>query len=506
MEMMPGALLPPINYPFSQALHDLTQIAPIVAVAVALLVAMIVDLILPPSRRGVAVAVISVCGLLAALVLGLVLWASGSGHSGNTSAYYGYMAGDDFALFFEVLLSILGVLAILVSHVYLHRRDFLEAELHILTLAAVIGMMALAAATSLVTVFLGLEALSIALYVACGYARTDTSSQEAAVKYLLVGGFASAFVLYGMALVYGASGSTLLSVIASRVGAADATNPLIILGVLLMGVGFGFKVSGAPFHQWTPDVYQGAPLPVTAFMSVGTKAAAFAMIMRVYGSALPHVALEWQVVLAFVSVCSMVWGNLAAIAQTSVKRLLAYSGVAQAGYVLVGIVAGGRQGFGAALYYLMAYLFMNFGAFAVLTLLARREGEYDSLSDLDGLGYRSPLMGVLMSLFMFALAGFPFPPIGFFGKFFLFSAGIAAGWTWLVVIAVLASVVSVAYYVRIVYHVWLPATEPGEIRGSSAVTFAVVASGVLATLIGILPGLVFGAGLLGAASIAPPGT
>src|SRR5262249_28813243 len=211
------------------------------------------------------------------------------------------------------------------------RRDFLESEFHVLTLAAVVGMMVLGAATSLVTVFLGLELLSIALYVACGFSRRDTASQESAAKYLLVGGFASAFVLYGMALIYGATGTTLLPEIVSRISVAQAGNPVVLLGVLLLGVGFSYKVSAAPFHQWTPDVYQGAPLPVTAFMSVGTKAAAFAMIIRVFDYALPGLGAEWQALLALVAAGSMIVGNLLAIVQTSVKRLLAYSSIAQSG-------------------------------------------------------------------------------------------------------------------------------------------------------------------------------
>src|SRR5207302_1740058 len=202
--------------------------------------------------------------------------------------------------------SILGVLSVGVAQVYVRRRDFEAPELHVLMLAAIVGMMALASATSLVTVFIGLETLSIALYVACGYSRQETRSQEAAAKYLLIGGFASAFILYGMALVYGATGSTLISTIAQRVTASDAGNPLLVLGVLLLAVGFAYKISGAPFHQWTPDVYEGAPLPVTAFMSVGTKAAAFAMIIRVFDSGLPHLSGEWSALLAFVAVCSMI--------------------------------------------------------------------------------------------------------------------------------------------------------------------------------------------------------
>ena len=491
---------PATSYSFGQAVSDLAQIAPIAAVTVTLLIAMIVDLVLPARRRGPAVAGIALLGLAVSLGIALVRWQQG----GGGSAYFGTATGDEFALFFEVLFGVLGILTVVVSQAYVRRRDFLEAEFHVLTLAAVIGMMVLGAATSLVTVFLGLETLSIALYVACGFARRDTRSQEAAVKYLLIGGFASAFVLYGMALVYGASGSTLLSEIAKRVGEEQAQNPLLVLGVLLLGVGFAFKISGAPFHQWTPDVYQGAPLPVTAFMSVGTKAAAFAMIIRVFGSGLPHLATEWQALLAFVAAASMIVGNLLAIVQSSVKRLLAYSGVAQAGYILIGVVAGGKAGVGAVLFYLFAYLFMNFGAFAVLTVLVTDEGEHDDMRDLDGLGWRQPALGVLMTLFMLSLAGFP-PLVGFWGKFFLFSAGVSAGWTWLVVLAVLTSVLSVYYYLRVALHVWTPLAEVRELLGARGPVLAVTASALLALGMAFYPALVFGAGLLGAAPVLPPG-
>jgi NADH-quinone oxidoreductase subunit N len=486
------AVMPAISYTFSQAAGDLSQVAPITAVTLTLLVAMVVDLVLPPRRRGPAVAVISVLGLAVALGVAAYNWAQG----GGGSAYFGFATGDRFALFFEMLFSILGILTVLVSNAYVRRRDFLESEFHVLTLAAVIGMMVLGAATSLVTVFLGLELLSIALYVACGFARRDTTSQEAAAKYLLVGGFASAFVLYGMALVYGASGTTLLPEIAKRIGPDQASNPILLLGVLLLGVGFAFKISGVPFHQWTPDVYQGAPLPVTAFMSVGTKAAAFAMILRVFDFALPGLSTDWQALLAFVAAASMLLGNLLAITQSSVKRLLAYSGVAQGGYILIGVLAGGSRGIGAVLFYLIAYLFMNFGAFAVLTVLVTPEGERDRLEDLDGLGFQHPVLGVLMTVFMLSLAGFP-PLVGFFGKLFLFTAGVSTGWTWLVVIAVLTSVLSVYYYLRVVIHVYTPAGEREVFRTPGPV-LAVTVSAVVSVLLGIFPWIVQGAGALGA--------
>src|SRR5881296_652913 len=335
--MPPGADL---TYTWSQAGSDLGQIAPIVALTGFFLLAIITDLVLPRSRRGDVIAMFAVVGFAYALGVAVYRWL----YATSGYAYHRFASGDSFALFFEVLFASLGILTVALSHSYLKRRGLRECEFHILIMAAVIGMMVLASATSLVTVFLGLELLSISLYIMCGFARTDLRSQEAAAKYLLVGGFASAFVLYGMALVYGASGTTLIPEIATRLGASAAGNPLLVLGIVLMGVGFAFKVSAAPFHMWTPDVYQGAPIPVTAFMSVGTKAAAFAMIVRVFAGGLPHLAPEWQVVLAIVAFASMVFGNLMAITQTSVKRLLAYSGIAQAGYVLIGVIAGGQMG------------------------------------------------------------------------------------------------------------------------------------------------------------------
>ncbi|TAN34779.1 NADH-quinone oxidoreductase subunit N [bacterium] len=488
-----------LDYSWSQALADLGQIAPIATLAGFLLFAIVTDLVLPRRRRGGAVAIVAATGFTYSLGVALYRWLYGQGGY----AYHKMATGDSFALFFEMLFAILGILTVAVSHSYLRRRKMLEAEFHILIVAAVIGMMVLASATSLLSVFLGLELVSIALYIACGFARGEHRSQEAAAKYLLVGGFASAFVLYGMALVYGGAGTTLIPDIATRLGSSAAGNPLILLGIMLMGVGFAFKVSAAPFHMWTPDVYQGAPIPVTAFMSVGTKAAAFAMIVRVFAGGLPHLAPEWQVVLAFVAATSMVVGNLMAIAQSSLKRLLAYSGVAQAGYILIGVIAGGQSGLAAVLYYLFIYMFMNFGAFAVITLLAGSDGDRDRFSDLDGLYRRNPLMAILMTVFMLSLAGFP-PTVGFFGKLFLFTAGIGAGYTWLVVLAVLMSVVSVFYYVRVLIPVWSASTRTDRLDASISSTTAIALSGVLSLVLGLFPATLLIAGQLGAIPITGP--
>src|SRR5438067_9273080 len=469
----------------TQALNDPGHVSPIVALTGFFLLAVVTDLVLPRPRRGDAVAMVAVVGFAYSLGTAAYRWANGSG----TYAYHRFATGDFFALFFEVLFASLGILTVALSHTYLRRRGLLESEFYILIMAAVIGMMVLGSATSLVTVFLGLEILSLALYILSGFARTDFRAQEAAAKYLLVGGFASAFVLYGMALVYGAAGTTVIPDIAKNLTSSAASNPMLILGILLMGVGFAFKVSAAPFHMWTPDVYQGAPIPVTAFMSVGTKAAAFAVMVGVLESGLPHLAPEWQALLAFVAATSMIVGNVLAIAQSSMKRLLAYSGVAQAGYILIGVIAGGKDGLAAVLFYLFSYLFMNFGAFAVVTLMAGPDGDHDRIADLDGLHRRSWPMAVLMTVFMLSLAGFP-PFVGFFGKLFLFTAGVNAGYTWLVVLAVLMSVVSVYYYVRVLVPVWSPTARSDDLRAPLSTTAAIAISGVASILLGLYPTLI----------------
>jgi NADH-quinone oxidoreductase subunit N len=484
-----------VNYGWAQAQGDLAQVSPFLVVTIALLVAIIVDLLLPAAARPLAAAGISVAGFLGAIAAALLLHAAG-GHA----AYYGFATGDDFAVFFDVFFAVLGILTVLVTHPYLARRGFLAPEFYILLLAATAGMMVMGSATSLVSVFLGLELLSIALYVMTGYARRDSRSQEAGAKYLLMGGFASAFVLYGMALIYGATGSTVLGTIA-RVAGSNSGDNVLLLGVLLMGVGFAFKVSAAPFQMWTPDVYEGAPVAVTAFMSVGTKAAAFAIILRVFLQGLPGLSTDWGAFLAFVAAASMIVGNLAAIVQSSLKRLLAYSGIAQAGYILVGLLGAHGAGQASVLFYLTAYLFMNFGAFAVLIALAGHKADSDRFEDLDGLGRRNPGLAVVMTIFMLSLAGFP-PTAGFIGKFFLFSAAVAGGYTWLVVLAVLMSVVSVYYYFRVVVHIWSPGPVTTRLRLSLGTRVAIAVSVAFALVLGILPSLVLGIAQAGAAPIA----
>ena len=351
----------------------------------------------------------------------------------------------------------------MISPNYLNRRGIHYGEYYALILAATLGMMLLAGATSLMVIFLAIELLSLALYVLSGFSRHEERSQEAALKYLLLGGFASGFLLFGMALIYGETGHTQLAQIAAAIQSDTtlAVDPLLLAGVLLLFIGFAFKVSAAPFHSWTPDVYQGAPTSVTTFMSVTTKVAAFAALVRVFTYTFDgggtHFYQHWEPVVALVAITSMVVGNIAALTQTSVKRMLAYSGIAQAGYILIGVAvgpvllpSGQTSSFGtiAVLYYLAAYAVSNIGAFAVITIMAGRGEDLDSYDGLRGLAHRRPFVAASMALFLFSLGGFP-PTAGFFGKFLVFTAAINAGQVPLALWGIATSAVSAFYYLRV---------------------------------------------------------
>ena len=376
------------------------------------------------------------------------------------------------------------------------------AEYFALIFFVLCGVSLVTTFNTLLMLFLGIEIISIPLYILTGSDKRNLKSNEASLKYFLMGAFSTGLMLLGIAFLYGASseGSFFIDEVAA--GRAPIS-PLFIVGLLLLLISMSFKVSAAPFHMWTPDVYQGAPLPVTAFMSVGTKAAAFAMIIRVFAGGLPHLAPEWQALLAFVAATSMVVGILMAIAQSSLIRLLAYSGVAQAGYILIGVIAGGKSGLSAVLYYLFVYMFMNFGAFAVITLLAGPDGDRDRFSDLEGLARRNPVMAVLMSVFMLSLAGFP-PSVGFFGKLFLFTAGVSAGYTWLVVLAVVMSVVSVFYYVRVLLPLWSASPRTDRVPASISSQGVLWLTGIASVALGVYPTTVLLLGQLGANPISGP--
>ena len=361
-------------------------------------------------------------------------------------AWYDMLRTGGSAAFVNALVLGSGALSVVLSAPYLKRIGHNIGEVYAMILFATVGMLVLGASNNLVTVFVGLETMSICLYVLTGFVRSEAGSTESALKYFLLGAFSTGFFLYGIALLYGATGSMQLDQI--QAAAAEGTGIMFWGGVSLLLVGFLFKVSAAPFHMWTPDVYQGAPTTITGFMSTASKAAAFAALVVVLWKALP--AERWADVLAVFAVITMVLGNVIALSQQNVKRMLAYSSIAHAGYVLVGLASGTEAGYAGALFYLMVYTIMNIGAFGVLALLEwdGKEGSEQTLDSLAGVGYRKPLLGWTMAVFMFSLSGFP-PLAGFLGKWAVFAPAIEADLIWLAIIGVLTSAASAYYYLRV---------------------------------------------------------
>jgi NADH-quinone oxidoreductase subunit N len=393
------------------------------------------------------------------------------------SLFGGMFVHDSFSVFFTLLFCSVAAVSVLLSWDYLKRTRIHQTEYYMLLLSATLGMILMAASNDLITVFLGLELMSIALYVMVGFRRGQLESNEAALKYFLLGAFASGFLLYGIALIYGATGTTNLAAMSAFVADSPLReNPLLIVGGLLLLTGFAFKVAAVPFHMWTPDAYEGAPTTVTAFMSAGAKAAGFAALLRVVLHSLGGVHEHWTPVLTAVAMLTMTVGNISALLQTSVKRMLAYSSIAHAGYLLVAVVAGGPEGASAALFYLAVYSAMNVGAFGVLALLGRGQEERVLVADLAGLGFRQPLLGLAMTVFMLSLGGIP-PTAGFMGKVYLFGVALRAGLVPLVIVGVLNSVVSVFYYLRITVAMYMdePRGEPTQVSWGVPAAIALLA-------------------------------
>ena len=463
---------------------DYTAILPELVLAATAIVVLLLELFVPANRRSILAAV-TVVGLVGALLANIPLWGQ------NRSAFSGTVTGDSLAAFLNVVLIGVTIFTAIISPRYLRALRLDYGEYYILLLGATLGMMLLAAATSLMTVFLGIELLSICLYVLCGFARAELRSQESALKYLLLGGFATGFLLYGMALIYGATGSTTLHGIAAFVTANAAGNVLLLLGIGFLAIGLAFKASAAPFHMWTPDVYEGAPTIVTTFMSVATKSAAFAAIGRLFIAAFPAISSRWYVPLSLIAVLSLAVGNLVAITQDNLKRMLAYSGIAHAGFILLGILPGTAQGLGATLFYIAAYAVMNFGAFAVVTSIGAAGEETADINYWRGLFYRRPFLATVMTIFMLSLAGIP-PTVGFFAKLFVFRALVDAQ-IWLpLAIAIIMTIVSFYYYLRVIVVMLSAAPEGAVARPrvgiSMGTVLAVSAAGTL--VLGLFPSLV----------------
>jgi NADH-quinone oxidoreductase subunit N len=448
---------------------DITGLMPVWALSIGAMVIMLVNVARQKPRSSVS-AILSMISIVAAA------WGAWELRDESRSLFNDMYRLDAFSTYFTFLFLAIAAVGTLFSWDYLKRTNINQGEFYALILLSTLGMIMMAAANDLLMIFLGLELMSLGLYVLAGFRKNRFESNEAALKYFLLGAFASGFLLYGVALVYGATGSTNLSAIGAYLsgGSHVIKTPLFMVGGLLVFIGLGFKVSLVPFHMWTPDAYEGAPTTATAFMSAGAKAAGFAGLLRVLMIALPTIAPSWTDVMIGLCILTMTVGNVIAILQSNLKRMLAYSSIAHAGYVMLGVIAGGTAGAAAVLYYLVVYSLMNLGAFGIVSLMGKGADERVRVQDLAGAGFRHPWLGVAMTVFMLGLAGIP-PTAGFVGKLYLFQAALSEGHTLLVVVAVLNSVAAVYYYLRpvVVMYMTQPEGEPLEVSSAFPATIAI---------------------------------
>lgn len=475
---------------------NLTVTFPAVFLALFTMVVLIVDLFIPKDRK-IRTAHLTLGGLVVAFVWNVLVFDS------NQTALGGMYIADSFSGFINFIALTAAIITCFLSVDYLKRTGIEQGEFYSLLLFSTAGVMFMGAASDLIVVFIALEILSIPLYVMAAMRYRDAKSEESGLKYFILGAFASAFFLYGAALVYGATGTTSLPEIFASVEAIVATDSgarlYLVLGAALIFVGLGFKVAVVPFHMWTPDVYEGAPTPVTAFMSVAAKAGGFAALLRLMVIALPELTANigdtiaiWQTTIAIVAAATMILGNFVAIVQTNVKRMLAYSSIAHAGYILMGVAAVGTIGVAeeatrAALIYMLAYTFTNLGAFAVVMALEKDDGSGTQIADFKGLSRSRPLLAVMMAFFMLSLTGVP-TTAGFIGKFLLFGAALEAGLVLLTIIGVLTSVVSAYYYVRIIVNMYLEDGEGDPAEGATQyLNYATYAAFAGTLIIGLFP-------------------
>lgn len=396
---------------------------------------------------------------------------------------------DNFSFFWKVLVLVAIALTVLLSIRFLEEGNYRATEYYALLLLAAAGMLFMASGYTLLTIWISLETMALASYILAGYFKRHLRSNEAALKYFILGALSSGILLYGISLLYGATGTVQLGELAQGLAVANEKgNMLVPLGWLLLAAGLFFKVAAVPFHIWTPDVYVGAPTPVTAFLAVGSKAASFAILLRIFYEGLGTLQIEWQWIVAIVAAASMIWGNLAALTQENVKRMLAYSSIAHAGYILIGVLAVSEIGLWSVLFYLLAYCFITFGAFATVILLERKEYAGETCADYAGLAQRSKFLAAMMLIFMLALTGIP-PTGGFFGKVYLFAAAVKAGWTWVAVIGVVTSAISLYFYFRIVVYMYLrESTQAAPVPLHAPALVGVIGFCAVATLIlGLYP-------------------
>jgi NADH-quinone oxidoreductase subunit N len=460
---------------------SLNAIVPMACVTAAGIAAMTAEAFRAPDER-MPIGPLGAIGLGGAAIAAWLLW-------NHNATSFDLVVADNFGLFVTGVLIVVGLLSLAISGPTIERARLPGGEYYALMLFALAGMMLMATAADLLLIFLALEVLSLAVYVLTGIRRDSPAATEAALKYFLLGGFSSAFFLYGIAFTFGMTGTTRLDRIGTALaGQALTPAPLQLAAVGFLLVGFAFKVSAVPFHMWTPDAYEGAPTSVTAFMSTGVKAAAFAAFVRVFLSALEPLEPRWHALVWAIAVLTMMLGTVVGVAQTSVKRLLAYSSIAHAGYLLVALVSANDVGKGAVLFYLLAYAVTNLGAFGVLAVLETEDRPHDQLSDFAGLWGRHPGLAALMTVFLLSLGGFP-PFAGFIAKWYVFNAAVKADEAWLAIIGVLTTVVSVFFYLRIVVMMYM---TPGDNRSVVPAVpriagAALIVSAVLVLYLGILP-------------------
>ena len=433
--------------------------------------------VLPPRQSKTHLGGVALAGIVGALLAVVARWGT------EARAFRDMVLLDNYALFFDLVICYAAALIVMLSMDYLGRTGHESGEYYSLLLFSTSGMMLMASAGDLIVVFLALELMSLSLYVLSGLFKSRLTAGEASMKYFLLGAFASAFLLYGIALLYGATGSTNLD----RIAAAAATRnaePMVLVGLGMLLVGFGFKISSVPFHMWAPDVYEGAPTTVTAFIATGSKAGAFAAMIRVLVVALRGATPDWSALLWALAALTMTVGNVVALAQSNLKRMLAYSSIAHVGYMLMGLVAGGAAGAGAILFYLLAYTFTTVGAFGAIGLCARAGEEAVEVTDYAGLARRHPLLAATLTAFLLSLVGIP-PLAGFVSKFYLFGSAVRSGYVWLTVIAVLNSAVAAYYYLRVIVYMYMrepdgdPIAVAPSLAGGLALTLAIIGIVVL---------------------------
>lgn len=439
-----------------------------------------------PMKEGVSrrsLGILALAGIGAAFIANV--WA----YADRGSAFSNMIANDGYGTFFRGLVLAVGFLCILTSLSYLERERAESGEYFALIVFSLIGQCILATATDLIMVFIGLEISSIATYILAGFLRDDRRNNESALKYFLLGSFATGFLLYGIAWVYGLVGSTNLDEIQRTLERTQHISALVGLAMALIFVGLGFKVSVAPFQMWAPDVYQGASAPVSAFMSAGPKAAAFAVFFRLFLTSFHPLSERWTPLVGGCAILTMIIGNFAALLQTNVKRMLGYSSIAHAGYVLVALASASQIGMAAAMFYLASYALMNIGAFAVISHVAARQERHVKIEDLSGLGRRDPVMAALLAIFVFSLIGVPLTG-GFFGKFYVFQAALNSHWVWLTIIGLLNSAIAAYYYLKILVAVYMrePAQSMAELSApSTGLQIALWASAAGVLLLGTFP-------------------